>query len=399
MIWETKEDRSLQAHRKSYKTTAIIIVGCIWYLIFKANHRILIARKENSAAVRVLKAIRQHYRSAKMKALYYRLTGIEDFTLVEDKDSRIVLPTKTTVTPEGSIECMGIGGAVTGSHYDHIHTDDIITIKDRVSRAEREHTANFIRELRNIIEFGCPITHTGTPWHPMDGHTLLPKPIKYPLGTLNLAEMTPEEIDNIRRTTTRSLFSANYLLEHVADEDRIFVDAQFAKEMIDNYIPKAQIDAGYKGKDWTAMTLMQERDDGYIYAVGFAWEPSIMDLFGKIRSILERYKAGTLYMESNADKGFSAKEIRDFHPAVSEYHEKRNKHIKIVGHLKKHWERIRWLPETMPEYLNQILDYAEGEDPDDAPDSAASLLGEIIGHDVIIESFSSGDVDYWNEER
>ena len=35
---------------------------------------------------------------------------------------------------------MGIGGSLTGKHYDLIFTDDIVNLKDRASRAERERT-------------------------------------------------------------------------------------------------------------------------------------------------------------------------------------------------------------------------------------------------------------------
>jgi hypothetical protein len=37
---------------------------------------------------------------------------------------------------------------------------------------------------------------------------------------------------------------------------------------------------------------------------------------------------------------------------------------------------LEWAPDTDEEYMNQILDYREGSEPDDAPDSAASLFTE-----------------------
>ena len=49
-----------------------------------------------------------------------------------------------------------------------------------------------------------------------------------------------------------------------------------------------------------------------------------------------------------------------------------NKYVKITTHLYKHWKSIYWF-DTDPEYLNQILDYTEDAEHDDAPDSAASL--------------------------
>jgi hypothetical protein len=63
---------------------------------------------------------------------------------------------------------------------------------------------------------------------------------------------------------------------------------------------------------------------------------------------------------------------------VREYAETENKHIKICTHLYEHWNKVTWSPDTDPEYMNQILDYSEGEEPDDAPDSAASLIREAF---------------------
>ena len=50
------------------------------------------------------------------------------------------ISTNLTNDPRGSAQLtgMGINGSLTGKHYDIIFTDDIVNLKDRVSRAERE---------------------------------------------------------------------------------------------------------------------------------------------------------------------------------------------------------------------------------------------------------------------
>ena len=68
--------------------------------------------------------------------------------------------------------------------------------------------------------------------------------------------------------------------------------------------------------------------------------------------------------------------IRDNHIWLHGYHEVQNKHVKIVNYLGEMWQDIEWAEETQPEYLEQIVDYREKEEPDDAPDSAAALLRE-----------------------
>ena len=58
---------------------------------------------------------------------------------------------------------------------------------------------------------------------------------------------------------------------------------------------------------------------------------------------------------------------------VRVYHEKENKYQKISEYLRKWWSNIVWLEGTDTEYLNQIMDYTEEAEHDDAPDSAACV--------------------------
>ena len=73
------------------------------------------------------------------------------------------------------------------------------------------------------------------------------------------------------------------------------------------------------------------------------------------------------------------------------YAERANKFIKISSYLRKNWERIYWLDMTDPEYLNQIIDYTEKAEHDDAPDSAASLLRYMESpKEAHIQTFKGG---------
>ena len=55
------------------------------------------------------------------------------------------------------------------------------------------------------------------------------------------------------------------------------------------------------------------------------------------------------------------------------YTESQNKKIKIETYLKQAWEKIRFLEGTDRAYIDQILDYTEYAQHDDAPDSAATM--------------------------
>ena len=67
------------------------------------------------------------------------------------------------------------------------------------------------------------------------------------------------------------------------------------------------------------------------------------------------------------------KEFRDRGVYASGYNESQNKNTKICTYLKKWWPKIVFLEGTDQEYIDQILDYTEHAEHDDAPDSAATV--------------------------
>lgn len=370
--WMNSKDYVLMAHRNSYKTSAVLIVGTIWYLIFNPEATILIVRKEYEGAASIVKAILKHYESQELHELYTSL-GYADFRVKDAKKDSITLPYKKQVTKEGNIDSMGIGGAITGRHYDKILCDDICTLKDRVSKAERDTTKEFVRELMNIKKPGGTMTVTGTPWHKDDVYSILPEADRYPIGSVKINQFTDTVIEEIRQRTTASLFAINYQLKHVADENKVFTDFKWDNWRNELVGTVGHIDTAYSGDHYTAFTLKQERD-GRIILKGWVWRKSITDLYHQIVEIANNHNCGTIYIEENADKGLSKLEMMKFYPTMIGYSEKENKHNKIIGYLKYNWPEIYFDQYCQEEYLNQILDYEEGEEPDDAPDSAASII-------------------------
>ena len=51
-----------------------------------------------------------------------------------------------------------------------------------------------------------------------------------------------------------------------------------------------------------------------------------------------------------------------------------NKYLKITSFLRFEWENVVFVSQTDPEYINQICDYNENAEHDDAPDSLASVI-------------------------
>ena len=386
-VWQAEKDYTLQAFRGSYKTTSVIVVGVIWYLLFEPEHRVLLVREDYGNAVATLGEIIRNYEKDEMKALYRELVGVENFQLKVKRHNSITLPTKRKTSREGSIEAIGIGGSLTGRHYEHIHTDDIMTIKDRISRAKREAVKTFCRELVNIPVPGGVTTHTGTPWHPDDAFTILPEPDKYPIGSIAIPGYNAERIAHLRRSLTPSLWASNYELTHISDKDRLF-----SNPILGDHPERLELvfwlDPAYGGQDTTALVGLGTWGDK-LYGRGWVFPSDVMLVLPQIVQLAKDYKAGTIHVDGTADQGGTVRELGRLYPAVQNHKESLNKHIKIISYARKHWEDITWAKDTQPEFLQQIVDYEEGLHPDDAPDALACLLREMgVGGTDILERFS-----------
>lgn len=385
-VWESEDHSSLQAHRGGYKTTAITEIGSIWWLLFHPSDRIALIRKPYTEAAKTLKTIARYMKLEILQSLFLFAHGFRPKAITE-KENSLVFNFKRTITKEGSLDAYGVDGSITGNHYDKIICDDIIILKDRLSKAERENTKEFVRELMtNIIDPGKQMIVVGTPWHPKDAWEILPKPFVYDVYSTGI--LTPEEIQKKRERTTASLFAANYELNHLADSDRIFTEIAEQRP----WDPKAgpifaQLDAAFGGGHFNALTLGAKLPDGRIQMTGWAFQEDVKLRIGWIQDICRRYRVKELHIERNADKGYTGDRLRVPESSgrkavrVIDYSESMNKHIKIATHLKDWWTRIVWddrEDEEFAEYLSQILDYRERQEPDDAPDSAASLIREAF---------------------
>jgi hypothetical protein len=370
-----KEDCSLQAHRGSYKTTAVMVIGTLWWLMFHFNDRLLLIRKDFTAASDVLNVIAKLMKGVAFHTLFIDVYGF-DYELTTLRSDKITWNLKTTETREGNVNAFGMSPNITGSHGDKVLCDDIITLKDRLSQAEREKTVEYIRELRtNIIDPGQAICFTGTPWHKMDGWNILPKPKIYTVYETNLEAFTLQHIEHLKKTTTPSLFAINYELRHIATENQMFLDPQFG-EWDYRFSCYGHLDAKYMGTDTGALTFFSKTNDlDFPYqAIGFKFDCHIDDYMDTIKMLYQKYNCICIYKESNDDKGFVVKGLNKVGLSALSYHESENKHIKISNYIYPVWKQIKWANETDLNYLAQITDYEEGAEPDDAPDSLASLL-------------------------
>ena len=391
LVWDTQPGKhfSLMSHRGAYKTTAITEMGIIYHLLFHPSDRIALIRETYTEAAKTLDTIKKYMESPALKSLFAFAHHKEPFA-VRSPEGSVLYSFKRTVTKENSIDAYGINQVPTGSHYDRILCDDIVTINSRLSRACRERVKQGVLEIvTNIIDPGKSCYFVGTPWHYDDawamkndeGKLVIPEALKFRPQDTGI--LSPQELAEKRSTTTASLFAINYMLDtSVKDEGQIFDEPIYGDW--DYAIRPTRIhghlDAAWDGTCTNALTIMAERPDGKIQAYGKIYPGTFEDCKGDISRECRLRNVRNFHIEKNPDKGMAAGELRKVpgFPTVHPYSESMNKDIKIVAFLKKCWQRIVWDPNTDPNYLNQINDYRPGQDPRDAPDSAASLIRQAI---------------------
>lgn len=367
-----KEDKTLQAHRGSYKTTCVSIALAL-IIVLLPNLRTLFMRKTDTDIKEIVSQVKKILLSEQMRYFVKCIYGVNlELTTATANE----ISTNLTNDPRGTAQLVGIGmgSSITGKHFDRIFTDDIVNVQDRISKAERDKTKIAYQELQNIKNRDGRIFNTGTPWHKEDAFTLMPNPEKHDCYSTGL--MSEDEIKELKSRMTSSLFAANYELRHIAAEDVIF---DYPKTGYDPALAEqgeCHIDAAYGGEDYTAFTICCKKDGKY-YIYGRLWRKHVDDCEDEIINLRKAFNAGKIYCEDNGDKGYLAKALRAKGERVSLYHESTNKFLKITSYLKAEWQNVCFVEGTDKAYIEQICDYNENAEHDDAPDSAASIVRKL----------------------
>ena len=365
------EDRTLQASRGTYKTTCDSI-ALAEIIILLPRLRSMFMRKTDTDVKEVIKQVQKILKDGHTQYLVQSIYGVNLQLTVA---SAFEVSTNLLTDLKGTNQLLGIGmgSSITGKHFDRIFTDDIVNVQDRISKAERERTKAIYQELQNVKNRGGRIFNTGTPWHPEDCFSIMPNAEKYDCYHPDIKKIiSAQELADIKSKMLPSLFAANYELRHIASENVIFVDPVLHgdPEMCKQGI--MHLDSAFYGEDYTAWSVMRKVGDKY-YLYGRMKRKHVEECYEAIKADYDRFFCGKLMNESNADKGMVGKDLRKYGIKVILYHENMNKYLKIATYLKAIWKDVIFVEGTDSEYIQQITDYFEDAEHDDAPDSAASL--------------------------
>ena len=363
-----EDDYTLLAHRGSYKSSVLSVCIALLMLVYPWKNIIFLRKADNDVA-EMIRMVRKALESDVFRRLSILLYK-RPIVLVKASESEIT--TNLYRSASGSSQLLGIGikSSITGKHADIVITDDICNISDRISKAERDRTKLQYQELQNVRNRGGRIINTGTKWHGEDVFSLI-EDIDI-CDCYHTGLISEEKLQKIKDSMIPSLFACNYELRIIASEDVIFTDPQTGAgvDMVKQGI--MHLDSAFYGEDFTAWGIMAKHEGKY-YLYGRCKRKHVEECYGDIMADYESFCCGKLYNESNADKGFVARDLRKMGAKVILYAEKENKYIKIVTHLKAIWKDLVFVDGTDKEYIEQICNYFEDAEHDDAPDDASSL--------------------------
>lgn len=362
-------DYTLLAHRGSYKSSVLSVCIALLMVVYpKLN--IIFLRKADNDVTEMIRMVKKSLESKTIQSIAFTLYK-KKIILTESTASTIT--TNLFLSSSGASQLLGIGlkSSITGKHADLVFTDDICNVTDRISKAERDRTKLQFQELQNVRNRGGRIISLGTKWHADDVFSLMENVHVYDYKKTGL--IGENELQKIRDRMTAALFACNYELKIIASEDVIFTNPQTGGDPALAEQGIAHIDAAYGGEDHTALTICCKRD-GVYYVYGRLWRKHVDDVQDKIVEIRQRFCAGKVWCEDNGDKGYLAKALRAKGERVATYHEKQNKFLKITSYLKGEWKNVVFVAGTDVEYINQVCDYNEDAEHDDAPDSLASTI-------------------------
>jgi len=101
--WTAERHTGIMYHRGSYKTSAITVTGCIWWLLFHPNDRIALVRETWKVASATLATIKRGLKSPAVAAIFAYAHDLTPKAVIDRADS-VTYNFKQNSTNEGNID-------------------------------------------------------------------------------------------------------------------------------------------------------------------------------------------------------------------------------------------------------------------------------------------------------
>lgn len=160
----TADDNLILLARDHYKTGLITIASAIQDILQDSSVRILIATNTGDNADKILSELTGHlFTNEYLHWLYPDIFHTDPKKYDRNTRSDITVK-RATRTKESTVTAIGVGGDLTGQHFDRGKIDDVVSKENSRSKLMRQEVIEWVRVTRSLFEPNSKRIFTGTPW-------------------------------------------------------------------------------------------------------------------------------------------------------------------------------------------------------------------------------------------
>lgn len=183
------ESKLILAPRGHLKSTICTVAYALWRSMRDPNVRILLANYKLDNAKAFLFQIRIELGRDRFRAFYPGV--VPNMKNVKWNETQITL-TRTTNPKEATFEVTGVGGEITGKHYDVILFDDIQGPENVGTLEQLLKLRTWWNQLQAILEPGGDQVLVGTRWHYADIYGFILENLQHEFLVLQMDVFKPD---------------------------------------------------------------------------------------------------------------------------------------------------------------------------------------------------------------
>jgi predicted phage terminase large subunit-like protein len=334
-------------------------------------------------------------REARDQIRFEKYNDIFPDTKIDDK---VAASDRWQTTEGGIVIGAGVGAGITGrGMFYGIIDDPVKDDEEAMSRTVQEKTwdwyrSTFYTRLEPPEDARIVLIQTRWGLNDLTGKLIEQNPdewdvLKLPAINENNEALWPERfpisvLNKIRVNVGERAWSALYQQEPVDISERIFDNIKYARPTDDLKLI-GYLDPALGGKDYSALTIggFSSIENKFYIVAGFAWQRQLDETYNYVETVCKMANVQVLAVESNQAQIAIGLELKKRGLIVTDVHNFKNKHFRIMHFVKKHWDRIYFAePDESgnmnfdQSYIRQVLHYSEIVDHDDAPDSLAGFM-------------------------
>lgn len=316
--------RLLLIPRGHLKSSIITIGYTLWQIAKNPEVRILISNATYAMATNFLSQIKDVLKKNEVfKELYGDLSNDAD----NWRESQITVAKEGWRAKEPTVTVYGMGGSLTGQHYDVIILDDLVNSDNITTKDQLDKVIEFYKQSLSVLEPKGELLVVGTRWHQSDlygwildpENNILPSFAVYQRAAytgewgegkiLFPQKFTWKYLTELKREQGPTLFSSQYMNDPVSDENATFKKEMFRYFYSEEFVGKrlvyfTTVDPAIsqeKEADFTViMTIGVDESNNWWIADIFRDRVTPMQLLDQLYYVNSKYRPSMIGIEQVA---------------------------------------------------------------------------------------------------